>query len=149
MSKLVLDVKPKVGLGDIKFGDFTKRVMELVGDPGSVEEISTDDEIKTTVLSFSDGITVFLEGILDPVVSHFDLYNNKATLFGIKIFDLNEQEIIKLMNDNAYVEVEKEDEEWGETRLTFDDALMDFYFIEGALVAVNWGVIVNADGVAS
>ena len=149
MSKLILDIKPKLGLGEIKFGDYTKRVMELVGDPGSVEEISTDDEIKTTVLSFSDGITIFLEGILDPVVSHFDIYNKEAKLFGYQVFDMTEQEIVQLMNDNGYTEVEKEDEEWGETRLTFDDALMDFYFIEGDLVAVNWGIIINADGLAS
>jgi len=149
MSKLILDIKPKLGLGEIKFGDYTKRVMELVGDPGSVEEISTDDEIKTTVLSFSDGITIFLEGILDPVVSHFDIYNREARLFGHQVFDMTEQEIVQLMNGNGYTEVEKEDEEWGETRLTFDDALMDFYFIEGDLVAVNWGIIINADGLAS
>lgn len=148
MGELVLDVKPKDGLGAIKFGDYTKQVMGLVGDPDSVEEISTDDDLKTTILSFSDGITVFLEGLLDPKVSHFDVYNKEATLFGERIFNMKEPEIVKLMNSKGYSELEKEDEEWGETRLTFDDALMDFYFIEGDLVAVNWGVIVDSDGVS-
>ncbi|MCK5776804.1 MAG: hypothetical protein KAH25_11535 [Bacteroidales bacterium] len=148
MSELVLEVKPKGGLGEIKFGDFTKRVIALIGEPGNVEEISTDDFVKTTILTFSDGITIFLEGILDPMVSHIDVYNKNATLFGEKIFDMKEAEIIQLMNNNGFNQIEKEDEEWGETRLTFDDALMDFYFVETDLVAVNWGVIIGTDGLS-
>ena len=148
MSGLVLDVKPKKGLGEIKFGDYTKRVIELVGEPGNVEEISTDDFVKTTILSFSDGITIFLEGILDPMVSHIDVYNKNATLFGEKIFDMKEFEIIQLMNSKGFNQIEKENEEWGETRLTFDDALLDFYFVESNLVAVNWGVAIDSDGLS-
>jgi len=147
MSELVLDVKPKGGLGNIKFGDYTKSVIEHIGEPGNVEEISTDDFVKTTVLTFPDGITIFLEGLVDPKVSHIDVYNKNATLFGQKIFDMKEVDIIQLMNNKGFHELEKEDEEWGETRLTFDDALMDFYFVENDLVAVNWGVIIGSDGV--
>ena len=149
MSELVLEIKPKEGLGSIKFGEIPENVTKIIGTPGSAEDIATDDDLKTTILSFDNGITVFLEGLVEPIVSHFDLDNKNATLFGEKVFELKEDAVIQLMNKHGYVEIEKEEEEWGELRLTFDDAMIDFYFIEGKLVAVNWGVIINDDGLKS
>jgi len=146
MSELILDIKPKIGLGDIKFGEIPENVTKIIGTPGSAEDIATDDDLKTTILSFENGITVFLEGLVEPIVSHFDLDNKNATLYGEKIFEMDEQGITNLMTKHGYVELEKEEEEWGELRLTFDDAMIDFYFIEGALAAVNWGVVINDDG---
>jgi len=115
MSELVLEIKPKEGLGSIKFGEIPENVTKIIG-------------------------------TVEPIVSHFDLDNKNATLFGEKVFDMNEDAITQLMNKHGYVEIEKEEEEWGELRLTFDDAMIDFYFIEGELAAVNWGVIINDDG---
>ncbi len=146
MSNLVLDIKPKEGLGNIKFGEIPENVTKLIGQPGNAEEISTDDDLKTTILTFDNGVTVFLEGLVEPIVSHFDIDNKNATLFGEKVFDLNEESIIHLMNKHSYTEMEKEEEEWGEIRLTFEDALIDFYFVDGSLSAVNWGVVINEDG---
>lgn len=146
MSNLTLEIKPKEGLGEIKFGEIPENVTKLIGTPGSAEEISTDDDLKTTILSFDNGVTVFLEGLVEPVVSNFDIDNANATLFGAKVFEMSEKAIIDLMKKNGFTSMEKEDEEWGETRLTFEDAMIDFYFEEGVLAAVNWGVIVNDDG---
>ncbi len=146
MSNLTLEIKPKEGLGELKFGEIPENVTKLVGEPVDAEEITSDDDLKTTILTFDSGITVFLEGLVEPVVSNFDLDNKTATLFGEKIFELNEEAIIKLMEGHGYKEIEKEEEEWGETRITFDDALLDCYFEQGNLVAVSWGVIINDDG---
>ena len=146
MSDLVLDIKPKEGLGSIKFGEIPENVTKIIGTPGSAEEISTDDDLKTTILSFDNGVTVFLEGLVEPIVSHFDVDNIGATLFGEKVFQMNEDEIVNLMSNHGYTDVEKEEEEWGEVRLTIEDAMIDFYFVEAKLVAVNWGVMINDDG---
>lgn len=146
MSKLTLEIKPKLGLGEIKFGEIPENLTKLIGEPGSVEEITTDDDLKTTILTFESGITVFLEGLVEPVVSNFDIDNQDATLFGKKVFDMDEKAIIALMAANGFTTLEKEEEEWGETRLTFEDALLDFYFEEGKVAAVSWGIMVNDDG---
>lgn len=146
MSKLTLEIKPKQGLGELKFGEIPENVTKLIGEPGTVEEISTDDDLKTTILTFENGITVFLEGLVEPVVSNLDIDNHDSTLFGKKVFGMKEEAIIALMAANGYTVIEKEEEEWGETRLTFEDALLDFYFEEGKVAAVSWGVMVNEDG---
>ena len=39
-----------------------------------------------------------------------------------------------------------EDEEDGEHRVSFEDALMDFFFDEEGLTAVSWGVLVDEQG---
>jgi len=146
MSKLTLEIKPKQGLGELRFGEIPENVAKLIGEPGSVEEITTDDDLKTTILTFENGITIFLEGLVEPVVSNFDIDNHESTLFGKKVFEMQEKAIIELMASNGYTVIEKEEEEWGETRLTFEDALLDFYFEDGNVVAVSWGVMINDDG---
>lgn len=144
-----LEIKPKIGLGDIKFGEIPENVTKIFGEPEQAEEITSDDDLKTTILSYNNGVTIFLEGIVEPVVSNFDIDNKKASLFGKEIFGMQENDIIALMNEKGYREIEKEEEEWGEVRLTFDDALVDFYFEEEKLVAVSWGVLINDDGSVS
>jgi len=141
-----LEIKPKVGLGDLKFGEIPENVTKLFGAPEQAEEISTDDDLKTTILSYNNGVTVFLEGLVEPVVSNFDIDNRNAELFGKKIFEMDEKAIVDLMNENHINELEKEEEEWGEMRLSFDDGMIDFYFEENKLVAISWGVLINDDG---
>jgi len=144
-----LEIKPKIGLGDLKFGEIPENVTKMFGKPEQVEEITSDDDLKTTILSYSNGVTIFLEGLVEPVVSNFDIDNKNATLFGQEIFGMSEKEIISMMNDQGFGEIEKEEEEWGETRVTFDDALIDFYFEKNQLVAVSWGVLINDDGLVN
>ncbi len=141
-----LEIKPKVGLGDLKFGEIPENVTKLFGAPEQAEEISTDDYLKTTILSYNNGVTVFLEGLVEPVVSNFDIDNRNAVLFGKEIFGMDEKAIIELMKENQFKEFEKEDEEWGEMRISFDDGLIDFYFEDNKLAAVSWGVLINDDG---
>jgi len=38
------------------------------------------------------------------------------------------------------LKVDEDTEEWGEKRLSFDEALIDFYFENEEMVTVNWGV---------
>jgi hypothetical protein len=42
------------------------------------------------------------------------------------------------MKENGFNDFYQEDEEWGEKLLSFEDALIDFYFEEDKLVSVNW-----------
>jgi len=146
MSNITLDIMPKEGLGEIKFGEIPENLTKLIGEPNSAEEITSDDDLKTTILTFENGVTVFLEGLVEPIVSNFDIDNKNAKLYGVSIFELGQEQVTALMKEHGYTELEVEEEEWGETRLTFEDAIMDFYFEDGELTAINWGVLINDDG---
>ncbi len=144
---LNLEIKPKEGLGNILFGEIPENLTKIMGQPESVEDVRTDDDLKTTILSFpNQGVTVFLEGLIEPIVSNFDVDNKNATLFGVDVFEKTEDGIKKLLQENGYSQFEEDEEEWGERRLSCEDALMDFYFIDGKLQAVNWGVYIKDDG---
>jgi pyruvoyl-dependent arginine decarboxylase (PvlArgDC) len=53
---------------------------------------------------------------------------------------MSEEKIIELMKDNGYSEIYAEEQEWGEKLLSFEDALIDFYFEDKNLVTVNWSI---------
>lgn len=147
MKKLIPEIKPKDGFGELKFGVTVKQVITTLGEPEEIESIEDDDEFNTTILNYWEtGVSVFFEGIEKSVLSCFETDIPESTLFGQKVFDLNEKEITALMEKEGFDIAETEEDKSGERRISYDDALIDFFFHEGGLVAVNWGVLVNDRG---
>ncbi len=146
MNNLALTIEPKIGYGEIKFGDLSERVIGFLGEAEEIENFEDDDDFSTIILYYWDrGITVFFEGMEKSVVSCFETEDPESTLFGARVFEMNEAEIIKLMSDHGYEVAEAVLEE-NEKRVSYDDALADFMFQGNELVAVNWGVLINDEG---
>ncbi len=150
MSKINLEINPKVGFGELKFGQTIEEVIAIIGEAEEVEDIQEEEDFNTLIMNYwKEGFTVFIEGTgaEKSIVSCFETDNPKSTLFGEAVFEMKETEIVDHMKANGYKEIEKEDEEDGEYRLSFDEGLIDFFFDEdGSLLAVNWGVFVNKHG---
>jgi hypothetical protein len=147
MNNLTLDIVPKTGFGQIHFGDTSEKVTELLGQPEDIENIEDVDGFNTVVLYYWElGITVFFEGKLKSVVSCIETENPDSVMFGKNIFDMTEKDLIGLMNEKGYEVEEIELETTGERRVSFDDAMLDLFFENGDLIAVNWGVLVNEKG---
>ena len=149
MKTLKLEIGLLDGLDELKFGDSPETVKNLLGEPIEVEDIGeeVDEDLDTILWSYDElGLTVFFEGKNNHVLSCFETDNEETTLFGKKLFPLGEKEIIELMKENGLTMIDSEEEEWGEKRVSFDEALIDFYFSKDKLVTVNWGVFVNEDG---
>ncbi len=137
------------GLNELKFGDTPQTVENTLGKPLEIENLGdeADEDLDTILWNYDkEGLTVFFEGKNNHVLSCFETDNEEVTLFGKKIFGLNEQEITALMKENGLSQIDSDEEEWGERRVSFDEGLIDFYFQDGKLVTVNWGVFVNEDG---
>ena len=129
------------GLGDIKFGMSKEKVIEVCGVPDDEEIIDESDVFFTDIFHYlDDTVNFFFEYQFSSVLSNIEVSNEESTLFGEKIFSLQEEKIIELMRSNDYNEMEKENESWGEKRITFDNGLVDFYFEKDKLVSVSWGV---------
>ena len=149
MKTLKLEIGLLDGLDELKFGDSPETVKNLLGEPIEIEDIGEelDEELDTILWSYDEmGLTVFFEGKNNHVLSCFETDNEATTLFGKKLFSMSEEEIIELMKENGLTMMDSEEEEWGEKRISFDEALIDFYFQNNKLVTVNWGVFVNEDG---
>jgi hypothetical protein len=67
-----------------------------------------------------------------------EISNSKTYIWQTPVFDLNEKEIIQLFKTNGYKEFETESEPWGEKRLSFDDAGIDFHFEKNKLLSVSF-----------
>ncbi len=149
MKQIKLEIGLLDGLDELKFGDSPETVKNLLGEPLEIEDIGDegDEDLDTILWSYDElGLTVFFEGKNNHVLSCFETDNEATTLFGKKLFELSETEIIALMKENGLTQMDVEEEEWGEKRISFDEALIDFYFQNNKLVTVNWGVFVNEDG---
>ena len=147
MKVLTLDIVPRKGYGEIHFGETSEKVITYIGQPEDVENIEDVDGFNTVVLYYWDlGVTVFFEGKEKSVVSCIETENPESLMFGKKIFEMSEEDIVALMDSQGFEVAEIEMETSGERRVSYDDAMIDFFFSEGDLIAVNWGVLVNERG---
>ena len=141
-------INPLKGYGEIPFGmtlDDTVKILEM---PDFYEELSDMEETGNRSIYYEyDAIqtNIYFEGITKSVVACFETENKEATLFGKKVFELKKDEVVKLMKDNGFKDLEEETED-GELRVSFEDALIDFFFEDGAMTAVSWGVLVDEQG---
>ena len=147
MNELTLDIIPKQGYGELSFGVDSETVINILGEAEEIEDIEDEDVFNTIIMNYWEkGISVFMEGVEKSVVACFETENPGSMLYGQKVFDLDELQITELMSSNGFEVAETEIDETGEKRLSYDDAMIDFFFEDGELIAVNWGVLVNEKG---
>ena len=147
MSKLIFEIKPKEGYGEIPFGVASESVIGYLGEAEEIEDIEDEDVFNTIIMNYWDqGLSVFMEGIEKSVVACFETEHPESTLYGERVFDMDEIQITELMSSKGYEIAETEIDETGEKRLSYDDAMIDFFLEDGELIAVNWGVLVNEKG---
>ena len=141
-------IEPLKGYGEIPFGMTIDETVKLLNMPDFYEELSDLEETgnRSVFYQYDNLATnIYFEGITKSVVACFETENQEATLYGKKVFDLTKEEIVKLMKANGFKELEEELEE-GELRVSFEDALVDFFFEDDKMTAVSWGVLVDDQG---
>ncbi|MEO6882753.1 MAG: hypothetical protein ABI199_01875 [Bacteroidia bacterium] len=137
-----LEIKPHEGLGTLKFGVGMQEVETLVGCAENIEQFNELDEHRTIVWHYwEQGYSLFFDLDFNNRFSSVEIDNEDTLLWGKKIFQLKEKEIITLFKEKGFTEIETEMHEWGEKRISFDEAIIDFYFEKNKLVAINYGVI--------
>jgi hypothetical protein len=146
MEQDAIIIEPLKGCSSIPFGLPVEELVAKLGEPEEIDHLDTDDHMNTIVLHYWDlGLSVFFEGTSRPVLSCFETDDMEARLFGQKVFSLNREQVIALMKDNGFGNYEIEEEE-GEMRLSFEDALVDLFYDGDELLAINWGVYVDEAG---
>ena len=141
-------IMPLKGYGEIPFGMTLDDAVKLLNMPDFYEELNDMEETgnRSIFYEYDDIQTnIYFEGITKSVVACFETENENATLYVKKVFDLKKDEVIQLMKAQGFKELEEETED-GELRVSFEDALIDFFFEDNALTAVSWGVLVDDQG---
>ena len=146
MEKFVIE--PMKGFGDIPFGMSLDDAVKILGNPVFYEEVSDLEETgnRSIYYEYDDIATnIYFEGVTKSVAACFETENEDAVLYDTKVFKLNRAEVIELMRENGFKELEEEDED-GEHRVSFEDAMIDFFFDGDKMTAVSWGVLVDEQG---
>lgn len=142
------DININKGFGNINFGQSISEIITLLNEPDYTEEINTDDDEGASIVYMYDkyGIVAFFEGVGEKMLSILEVKDTEALLFGNKIFEMTEDEIVEMMKQHGYKEIDIELLIWGGKRITFEDGNIDFYFDDNALTTVSWGVLILDDG---
>ena len=141
-------IMPLKGYGEIPFGMTLDDAVKKLGMPDFYEELSDMEETGNRSIYYEyDELetNIYFEGVTKSVVACFETENMEATLYGEPVFDLTKEEIIDLMKKQGFKELEEENED-DELRVSFEDALVDFFFDEEGLTAISWGVLVDDQG---
>jgi hypothetical protein len=145
MKALSLEIKPLKGFGELQFGMTSKEVISFLGTPDDEELIAGEDDEEDILIYHYDeqDISAFFEGEEEKLLVNVETGNPEAELFGRKIFDMTEAEIVAMMAEKGYTDIdtetlEDEDSE-REKRVSFDDAMTDLFFEEEGLTAISWG----------
>ena len=141
-------IVPLKGYGEIPFGMTLDESVMMLNMPDFYVELSDMEETGNRSIYYEyDEIktNIYFEGVTKSVVACFETENEAATLYGKKVLGLQKDEVVKLMKDNGFKVMEEETED-GELRVSFEDALMDFFFDGETMTAVSWGVLVDEQG---
>ena len=135
-------IEPLKGFGDLEFGMTLEEVVEIIGKPDKqekIEPVEDGDDSHIVVLDYYNlDLSLYFEGDSVSKLYNFYTVNEKTTLYGINIFELNKDELIGLMAKNGHKNY-VEDTDDGDC-VTVEDVNIDFYFDENELVEVFWGM---------
>ena len=137
------EIKLLTGFCSITFGETIENVKKIVGEPEEIQQLTNEIlNTSSTVYHYWDlGYSLFFDTTKNNTFCSVELDNKDALLFNTKLFTLKEKEIIQLLKVNGFKLSDTETHEWGEKRLSFDEAGLDCYFENQKLVSVNFGII--------
>ena len=137
------EIKLLRGFCALPFGASKENAVLLFGEPEEVQDIT--DEIlnnhSRVYHYWEQGFSLFFDTNRSQTFCSVQIDNRDTILFDTRIFSLKEKEIIALMNNNGFSLTDIEVHQWGERRVSFDDAGLDCYFENNKLVSVNFGII--------
>lgn len=138
--KDIITIKQGLGICDLLFGATTTDAELLFGKPDEIDVIEEIENFESTVYHYWDnGFSLFFDNSNPKLFSCAEVDNESAILWEQKIFSFSQRQIIDLLSTKGYKEFEEEMHEWGEKRLSFENAGIDFYFEKNKLISVNFG----------
>jgi hypothetical protein len=137
-----IEIKPLKGMSTLDFGCTTGDAKKIFGEPDETETLK-DDVLNADSLVYhywDKGFSLFFNKQANLKLTCIEIDSPEAKLWGEAVFHFNEEQVTELFKENGYDVTETEEHEWGERRVSFDEALMDLYFENGQLVSINFGL---------
>ena len=138
-----IELLPLEGCSLFRFGASEKDVLTVVGEADEVETFE-EDGITSAIWYYDEiGLSLFFDKLDagEMILSGMEMDGTNLTLAGKNLFGKTIEEIKAVAIELQMGEEDMENEEWGETRLSYEDKMLDFYFDEnGKMVSISWGM---------
>ncbi|CAN5205143.1 hypothetical protein BH09BAC5_BH09BAC5_12160 [soil metagenome] len=133
--------------GLLPFGSTANQVLAIYGEPEEKEMLEGIDGSVSAVWHYwAKGFTLFFDGPKNDLFCCAEIDNSlQLKIWDISVFSLNEPQLKELFKQNGFKELDEEFHEWGEKRITFEDAMADFYFENGIMVSVNFSTMISGE----
>lgn len=133
---------PLKGFNNLSFGCSAKDFIAVFGEPEETEELHDEvfNDHATVYHYWNLGFSAFFTKSPFEILSSIEIDSENAVIFGVKVFSLNEKQLIELFKENNYTLSETEKHDWGEKRLSFDEAGVDLYIANNKLSSINYGI---------
>jgi hypothetical protein len=131
------------GFCTLNFGSSRTDAESLFGPPEEIQNL-TDNILNNNSLVYhywDQGYSLFFDSNKNQSFCSVEIDNKNCLLFDTKLFSLKEKEIILLMQQNGFNLTDTEQHNWGEKRISFDEAGLDCYFENNKLMSVNFGLL--------
>ncbi len=136
-----LELNPLKGLNNLSFGASMAESELYFGKPDSIEKIDELEDYKSIVWHYLEhGFSLFFDERNLNTFSCVEVDDDKSLLWGKPVFKMSEKEIMNMFEDRNFVKIDLEEHEWGERRVSYDDAMVDLYFEKEQLVSFNFCV---------
>ena len=147
MSKVYIDIKSGIGLGDIKFGVSREDLKGLIGEPDEVENYTlTGDEEDQTESWHYDELELSVSFLKKDAWKLVSLTSSSEdSIFkGIELIGLSQKQLKEELSNLAVKDLQFEDcssEETPNLELVYSmQEGMNFWLEEGVVTDVEWGV---------
>ena len=140
------EIQLGTGISNIYFGFTMDQVKDIMGEPEEIEESDEDDEFEHRAFNYWEkGYSFFFDREDDYRLSCIQTENDNVLLFNTNVIQKSTKEIKDLLQKNNLGDYETEKLETGEIRWSFEQEMLDLYFEDDKLIAINFGVFINDD----
>ncbi len=133
-----LEIKPLEGISSLAFGSGVQEAEQLFGQAEEKERLDDTDDRATVLHYWEKGFSLFFTGPDENSFTSAEVSDADSVLWGKKVFGMTEGEIIGLFSEKGYPAPDSEIHDWGEKRVSFEDAFVDMYFENDELISVNF-----------
>ena len=139
----VPEIRLLKGFCALNFGQTPHDAEALFGAPEETQSLIDDilDTSSFVMHYWSRGFSLFFDVNNDKSLHIVEVDNPDTVLFGKKVFSLKEPELIELLKENGFKLSDSEKHEWGEKRLSFDEAGLDCYYENGKLSTISFSLV--------
>jgi len=138
-------IKPKIGIGDIKFNASINEFIDFFGDPDEDELLNDENEnFKSRILHYDNiGLSASFDEEYEWRLTSIAVSENEFQIKGVHLIGVNNStflEKIKQLNFGKYEREVFVEDDYSSTLYHFEDLHLSFWFENNELKEIQWGI---------